>query len=476
MELSAVLQGFGGYGGYSPVLVGDLDGDTKPELVTIQSDFRNNSAGIIVFEGGSLARFRQIPFGESYGTPGVSFGYASGALAIARIPDASGRMHGMLFVVCGTESQKLLLSYEYSGALNLQFKAQAPLKYNLYGNPGVADLDADGKAEVYVGCEVFDALSLQSLGVGEGLLGRHLQHDGALFRMSVAADVLPQHEGLELVCGNQIYGLEKKQLQLLQTIGTPHEGSALVADLDADGKPEILVRGMQGTLSLYAPAQNKVVFVDAYNMYSYPTIGDVDGDGQPEIVGLRDKSRMVAYKYNAATGRLSEFWTITHSDASGQTLMTMFDFNGDGKEEVVYRDESLLRIINGSGRDLATGKDTLVDGLPVAYNLASYPVLSLTKSEYPVVADMDNDGEAEIIVPGVVLSADKYDNPSINIFKSKQVRWMPARPVWNQYLYDPVLVGDDTSVNPHPANKWCMDCGRWRPLNSVLQQTQRGQQ
>ena len=59
----------------------------------------------------------------------------------------------------------------------------------------------------------------------------------------------------------------------------------------------------------------------------------------------------------------------------------MFDFNSDGVEEIVYRDESLLRVINGSGKSHITGNDTIKNGQRIAYNLASVGLKSPTKSE-----------------------------------------------------------------------------------------------
>ena len=74
-------------------------------------------------------------------------------------------------------------------------------------------------------------------------------------------------------------------------------------------------------------------------------------------------------------------WSITTTDNSGLTGATAFDFNGDGINEVVYRDEDSLRIISG----------------PSGLNLATFPCGAVTGSEYPIVVDINNDAEAEII-------------------------------------------------------------------------------
>ena len=66
----------GAYQGVNPIFVADLDGDSYPELVTVKSDFRDNAATLVIAAGPSFIKQTTIHFGASYGTPGVSFGYA----------------------------------------------------------------------------------------------------------------------------------------------------------------------------------------------------------------------------------------------------------------------------------------------------------------------------------------------------------------------------------------------------------------
>lgn len=411
IKLEKIINNFGSYAGYSPVLVGDLNHDGKAELVTVVTDYRGHGGSFIVIDGANPAKHKIVRFGDDYGTPGVSFGYACGPLALSD--------DGYIYAVTGTAEQKNILSYRYDGA-DVVLVAEAPLEHNFYGNPRTADFDGDGRYEVFVGSEVFDARTLTSIGSGgDNNVGQHYQHDGAMFMMGCAADVLPEHKGLELVCGNQIFEVTRSGVALLRTIGAKHEGSAEVADFDGDGSPEILVRTSMGRLSLYDVKADKEVFRDAYVMTGYPAIGDIDADGTLEIVGLISSSKMAAYKYNKENGCLAKFWEISHSDRSAQTSMTIFDFNADGKAEIVYRDEQTLRIIDGS-----TSK-------PVT--IANMSVSSATKSEYPVVADYDGDGQAEIIVPGAMYKEHTKDNASINIFCANRWAWAAAPLFWLQY-------------------------------------------
>ncbi len=93
--------------------------------------------------------------------------------------------------------------------------------------------------------------------------------------------------------------------------------------------------------------------------------------------------------------QLKKMWELSHTDYSCATGITMFDFNQDGIPELVYRDQDYLRIINGSLKDLVTGNP-----VSAPYDMARIVVHSETGNEYPVIADLDNDGEAEILIAG----------------------------------------------------------------------------
>ena len=130
---------------------------------------------------------------------------------------------------------------------------------------------------------------------------------------------------------------------------------------------------------------------------------------------------------------LYEFWTIPHSDISGQTGITLFDFNADGMQEIVYRDETLLRIINGSGKSHKTGNDTIKYGRRVAYNLASVGIKSPTKSERPIVAQALGDGATQIVIGGVLYGDYKPGTAQICIFGANTVPWAKSNKTENQY-------------------------------------------
>lgn len=436
----------GEYNGVNTVLVCDLDGDGLPEMATVQSDYRDNEGRIVIMKGGALGKQKVIGFGSKYGTPGVSFGYSACPIAMTQVKDGAGRLQGHIYIVAGTAETKNLYLYKYNSIDDIKEERSVALKNNLYGIPRIADFDNDGRPEVFVGTEVFDAYSLSFIGFGGGDAnsGRHLQHDGANFSLTTVYSTYSDYDKDNLsekylLSGNQLFTVNPKAapngVRLYKTIGgVQKDGSALAADLDGDGIDEVVVRDPQGRLSLFDVKNNEVLILNsALPMFSYPAVGDIDGDGCDEIVGLKDKTYLSAYKLHPTKGVLYEYWTIPHSDISGQTGITLFDFNGDGMQEIVYRDETLLRIINGSGKSHITGNDTIKYGRRIAYNLASVGIKSPTKSERPVVAQVLGDGATQIVIGGVLYGDYKPGTAQICIFGANIVPWEKSEKADNQY-------------------------------------------
>lgn len=431
----------GEYNGVNTVLVCDLDGDGLPEMATVQSDYRDNEGRIVIMKGGALGKQKVIGFGSKYGTPGVSFGYSACPIAMTQVKDGAGRLQGHIYIVAGTAETKNLYLYKYNSIDDIKEERSVALKNNLYGIPRIADFNNDGRPEVFVGTEVFDAFSLTSIGFGGGdaNTGRHLQHDGANFSLTTVYSDSKDSQEKYLLSGNQLFTvnptLAPNGVTLKQTIGKiQKDGTALVADLDGDSINEVVVRDPQGRLSLFSVKNNDIIILNsALPMTSYPAVGDIDGDGCDEIVGLKDKTYLSAYKLHPTKGVLYEYWTIPHSDISGQTGITLFDFNADGMKEIVYRDETLLRIINGSGKSHKTGNDTIKYGSRVAYNLASVGIKSPTKSERPVVVQGLGDGATQIIIGGVLYGDYKPGTARVCIFGANTVPWAKSEKTVNQY-------------------------------------------
>src|SRR5690606_33935497 len=154
-------------------------------------------------------------------------------------------------------------------------------------------------------------------------------------------------------------------------------------------------------------------------------IADFDGDGKLNVTFVSGGKPSKHEASNATLFALDENFNLMwkkpiNEITSGFTGTTVFDFNGDGAYEIVYRDEKWLYIING------------VTGLPFKNQFGEDSKIechSRTSSEYPIVADVNGDGATEIcLVCNTDDNADEQDGKNtkhgqVRVYKSDGENW-----------------------------------------------------
>ncbi|HNK44415.1 MAG TPA: VCBS repeat-containing protein [Pseudomonadota bacterium] len=388
-----------------------------------------------------------------------------------------------------------------------------------------ADLDGDKRPEIIALLATGAPGSGHSIGVFEGTTGKLITSSTDAFALSggvsfdcsgpAVAD-LDGDGAPEIVVGGMALRFNKAKKQLEKMFNSPVVGATwgtltLVNDMDGDGKPDIISgnrifdgqTGVDKTPSSMAslaqggyPAIgdfNKdgspdIVFVQSASndqkvavidvkadkflmpMTSIPggwggppTVADFDGDGTPDFGTAGPRSYYVfsldclkTPKPAKCRGTLpGVLWnTVTKDVSSGGTASSVFDFNGDGRAEVVYRDECWLRVYNG----------------PDGKTVFARPITSGTALEMPIVADVDNDGHADLIVPSDSIQGNGYcadQNPErdtgmahtgvtqgVFVLKDPMNRWMPSRPLWNQHTYHITNVNDDGTIPAKETPNW----------------------
>ena len=322
---------------------------------------------------------------------------------------------------------------------------------NYRGTINIADFNADGKPELYVGTQILNALNGKLLAFGAGSSGCNkfgVAIDGCWIYNTIAADLLPS-PGLELAAGNTVYqvsitnpnGSSGNSMTPVVAMGAVTDGFTSVGDIDGDGALDVVVVRDKmyadgGGVWVWNPrTRATMASASAGASGGLAFIGDVTGDCTPEI-GMAFSFELRMYQYDG-TPQLKLLYKLPTTDESGVTGITMFDFNQDGKNELLYRDETTLRILEGS-----TGN-----------TLSSWPLKSGTYLEYPIVADVDHDGQAEILINGFQKDSADYRDLRIYCFESAGAPWAPARSVWNQYGYHVTNVNDDLTIPRQPQNQ-----------------------
>jgi hypothetical protein len=324
-----------------------------------------------------------------------------------------------------------------------------------FSAPAIADMDGDGTPEIAVRNVLFHA-------DGTVLPG---YVSATRITAAVTDDDFPTLADLdgdgtqELVLGNRALRLDGRALWTRMA----NSGYPAVADVDADGRPEVLVvqtgdhavwalNGQTGT-PVWGPVEiNHYPTPSGPSGGGPPTVADFNGDGTPDVATAG------GYNYLVLNGRTGAplWFTATQDTSSRRTGSSVFDFEGDGRAEVVYNDELLLRVYRGTdGTVLFSACNT-----------------SGTLWEYPVIVDVDNDDHADIVVMqnnyAINRCADgSMSGTGIRVFSDPTGNWVRTRRIWNQHTYHVTNVDEDGVVPRTETPNWSV-----RGLNNFRQNVQ----
>jgi hypothetical protein len=414
----------------TPVVM-DMNADAVPDIVFGSTD----STGGALVEVGILRALDGATGAELWTVtdPSLSLNVAFNIAAA----DIDG--DGLPEIVAADANNTQLVCFENDGSFKWR---SAVLEAQDWGSAAIADLDGDGQVEIVTGRQVLDSagnLLWTGLG-GAGTIG-----SGAL---SMVCDF--DLDGVQdIVAGNTVYNANGAVLCDAPLLP---DGYNAVANFDGDAEPE-LVLVSNGALWLLerdalTPTQLSIVWGPVLLVGGgggAPTVADYDGDGLPEI-GVAGAAAFEVYEHDGTL----RWQSVTQDSTSYRTGSSVFDFNGDGAAEAIYRDELKLRIYDGSSGAV----------------LFETPMSSCTWHEYVLVADVDADGNAEIV-------AVANDNcgfgtqRGVYVFSDLNDDWVPTRRVWNQYSYHITNIDESGAVPAFENPSWLFPAGA--PFNSYRQ-------
>lgn len=314
--------------------------------------------------------------------------------------------------------------------------------------PTLGDLDGDGFPEIffegtvfrYNGTRLFDL----SEGSGNTTKGAHP------ILTDLDGDGIPEiFSGRMAYRGNgDIYWTAPNQ------VGA---GIPMILDVDSDGLPEVVLRdradryfilnGQTGAIKAGPVTWDLPVDDEGQQegiCPAAPAAADVDGDGNPEFI-IPSGDYLRVFRLNG-----TELWKAPIDDYGGQcgaAGAAAFDFEGYGRYDVVYHDTAHMYVFRGT------------DGTKI-YDA---PRNSSTLWETPVIADVDNDGHADILMTnenGILDLPGGTNNPGVRALSNQGNTWPATRRIWNQWSYHITDVNENGTIprveTPHweSHNNW----------------------
>lgn len=340
---------------------------------------------------------------------------------------------GRLEVFFGTENGRLYgVRSDGTGIVggNPVFASLPPL-LALRSSPSIGDLDLDGRLEILIGSNNGRLFVLRddATKYGPDSLRWVNPASGAIFSVPTLAnvDADPNPEIFFGTLNGRVFAFNHDRTELINLAGQPDGtfalasggvyGSISVGDVDDDGAPEVVCAGYNGTLYVWdaagalEPGWPQTVNRPGYfnQFWSSPALGDLDGDGDLEIVLGCVNYNVYAWHH---TGALVAGWPrLTQGEVWASAILV--DVDDDLSPEVVIGStDDRLYAYEADGSAVA--------GWPLRVGDAIYGGAA--------AGDLDGDGLLEIMVGS-------YDG-AVHLWSLGKPFHPEASP-WPMFAHDP---------------------------------------
>ena len=427
--------------GASMFVVGDVDGDGENEVVVRKNYDRDGDGIFYVLDGKTLEEEFQFRLN---GGEKAEYG------ANISMADLDKNGYPELYI---TYKERHLMVYEYN-PITKKMDYKFEVNHSFYYAPvHFADFNNDGDPEFYVGSSIYSKEGNKLIetnygthfnGINENV-GYSRERNGS----AIAADI-DGDDKLELIAGAVAYkvNFQTKELEIFREAYpnaknniTQYDGFTSIADWDADGKLDAIIMSDKGVYvwGLEVPNPVPVEYPNPSNSLAYGgkiNACNVDNDKELELIWINkthvvclDNDMTIKWTYGGNQNKVH--------DTNWGHSSSVYDFNGDGEFELVFRDYHSLSILEGKTGQLIQ-KFTNLEGE------------GGTSIEYPIIVDVNQDGQANI------LAVEGSKGNLVVLGAKKGKAWTPTRTIHNQQGYHNTNINDDLTVpqimSPHHTN------------------------
>ncbi len=264
----------------------------------------------------------------------------------------------------------------------------------------IGDLNGDGKPDLAVANSSTNNVSIL-LGNGAGSFGLATNFSAGASPISVAIGDLNGDGRPDLAVANHHSGYVSILLgngdgtfgaATNYAVGALGYGPYFVAigDLNGDGKPDLVTANVSGdnVSVLLGDGTGSFGLATNFNVGNGPTsvaIGDLNGDGKPDLAAVNFASSTVSVLLGDGTGSFGLATNFSVGSSLAQISVAIGDLNGDGKPDLATPNSAP----NNDNVSVLLGDGTGSFGLATNFNVGPGPI-------FVAIGDLNGDGKPEL--------------------------------------------------------------------------------